>query len=845
MDVVQFGRWLGERRRACGWTSQRALMESALEHPQTHELGISEAFLARLEAGLLAYPFRGAVRRRVLALIWLLCKSPRQVRDYLRLAGLTDLSDDEQELVRAVLASFTAAPPVAPPLLLPARPPRLLGRAAELNDLLRTLHTLETGLCVVTGMPGAGKSALAAEAVHLLADERACHELFPDGIVTFSGTGRRGKSGLFALLDELRAVFTAEPPPSHGAARRGDQAAASGDRIERPDLAGMLNRTRAAVAGKRFLLLLDDMDARFPLREALDVVLAGGHAAGVAATSEGERRVVLVTSRYVPDAALIRVRHDTSTLDADAALALFTTLLGHEPGPGELAHARAICAAVGNLPLGIELAATAAVSEGIPLPLLAARLGRHALDTSTDSRRELRLRLERELDALDDDARETFALLASLSTPVFTLEAAAALCDNHWPKPVADGEDIPELAALAPNDVPGADTTEDRLARTAALLGQLVRHSLLHIEGHDDGGDDDGGGNGGHSGTTVRYHLHPLVYACARERLEHLDAPLRERAQQNAQRYALSFLGRHQEHPVALNRHRTFLLAMLARAARRGQHTQVQQFVFGLTASQHNILNLRESSADVLALAIRSSRLLHDSQSEALLLNRLGLLHYYRGAIAQARAAWEASISLCDEQESHGAADARVAWYPLYNLAHLTRELGDLDAAHRYAEASLQHAREYCPAMVLPSLLTRAAIARARGDLDAARADLAACRDLKTAHLEGGSVATLLIGLRMCVEAEIARVEGNYRHSVAATEKCVAYFQEEDDLLSAANTLLEQAHYAEQQGMRADARLFASRAVALGRKAQAEFVQTRGRDLLRQLNSSQSCAQPG
>jgi len=163
MDVVQFGRWLGERRRACGWTSQRSLMESALEYPHTRDLGISEAFLARLEAGLLAYPFRGAVRKRVLALIWLLCKSARQTREYLRLAGLADLSVEEQEMVRTVLASFSDVAPVTPPLLLPARPPRLLGRAAALNELLRTLRTVETGLCVVTGMPGVGKSALAAE----------------------------------------------------------------------------------------------------------------------------------------------------------------------------------------------------------------------------------------------------------------------------------------------------------------------------------------------------------------------------------------------------------------------------------------------------------------------------------------------------------------------------------------------------------------------------------------------------------------------------------------------------------------------------------------------------------
>ncbi|HEY7974567.1 MAG TPA: AAA family ATPase [Ktedonobacterales bacterium] len=849
MDVVQFGRWLGERRRACGWTSQRALMDSALEHPHTRDLGISEAFLARLEAGLLAYPFRGAVRRRVLALIWLLCKSQRQMRDYLRLAGLVDLSVEEQEMVRAALASFIATAPATPPLLLPARPPRLLGRAAALNELLRTLRTVETGLCVVTGMPGVGKSALAAEALHLLAaDERARNELFPDGIMTFSGAGRRGMGGLFALLDELHAVFTAEPSTTHAPARRGDKPAVSGDRMARPDMAGMLNRTRALVAGKRFLLLLDDMDARFPLRDALDAVLATGHAAGVAGTPEAERRVVLVTSRYVPEAALIRVHDDIPPLDADAALALFTSLLQRELGPGELPHARAICLAVGNLPLAIELAATAALSEGVPLSLLAARLARHALDISTDSSRELRWRLERELDALDAEAREMLALVASLGTPVFTLEAAAALRDERWPEPITN-EVIPELVALSPNESVELATAEDQLARTAALLGQLVRHSLLHVEDDgDDGGDDDDGGPGGISGAGgagVRYQLHPLVYASARERLEQLDAGSRERAQLNAQRYALGYLGRHQEHPAALARQRDFLLAMLARAARRGQHVQVQQFVFGLTATQENILNLRERSAPLFALAIRSSRLLQDSKSEARLLNRLGLLHYYNGTTTQARAAWETSANVCAELIASGVSCSGLMWYPLYNLAQLTGELGDFETAQQDVEACLRLAQEHCSALVLPSLLTRAMIARARGDLDAARADLEACRRLKTTHLEVGPTAKLIAGLRPCIEAEMARVEGVYRRSVTATEKSVAYFQGECDLLSAANLLLEQARYSETLGMRADARLFATRAVVLGRKAQAAFVQTRGKELLRRLNSSDTCAQPG
>src|SRR6266704_5964392 len=97
MDAVQFGRWISERRRAGGRGSQRALAESVRRQPLISKYRITEDFLARLEAGHLVHPFRGSVRRRVLALTWLLCKTPRDVRSYLRAAELTELSTEEAQ----------------------------------------------------------------------------------------------------------------------------------------------------------------------------------------------------------------------------------------------------------------------------------------------------------------------------------------------------------------------------------------------------------------------------------------------------------------------------------------------------------------------------------------------------------------------------------------------------------------------------------------------------------------------------------------------------------------------------------------------------------------------------
>jgi len=138
MDAVQFGRWISERRRAAGWSSQRALAGSARHHPLISKYRITEDFLARLEAGHFVHPFRGSVRQRVLALTCLICKTPRDVRVYLQTAELTELNDEEARQMHWLNKHlFTKRSPTMRPL--PPRPLRLFGRDTLLESLIRAL----------------------------------------------------------------------------------------------------------------------------------------------------------------------------------------------------------------------------------------------------------------------------------------------------------------------------------------------------------------------------------------------------------------------------------------------------------------------------------------------------------------------------------------------------------------------------------------------------------------------------------------------------------------------------------------------------------------------------------
>src|SRR5215467_4645351 len=355
MDAVQFGRWISERRRAGGWGSQRALAGSARHHPIISKYKITEDFLARLEAGHFVHPFRGSVRQRVLALTCLICKTPRDLRLYLQAAELTELNDEETRQMHWLNRHlFTKPGPTLRPL--PPRPLRLFGRDILLESLIRALSSGESGLYALTGMAGVGKSALAYEAIHRLAFNENPHlRVFPDGIATFSGRGRQGNGGLLAMLNEVTAAFspaTTPAPRSRQISALPALAAADPAVLEADDeeLKGAINRVRTALADKRALLLLDDLDAQFPLREAMDVLLTSDqdHAGS---DHEHGYRVLLTTSRYIPAPSMMIMHYHVTPLEPGAALDLLAALLGRPLSPEERADAQHLCGAVGYLPL--------------------------------------------------------------------------------------------------------------------------------------------------------------------------------------------------------------------------------------------------------------------------------------------------------------------------------------------------------------------------------------------------------------------------------------------------------------------------------------------------------------
>jgi len=838
MDAVRFGRWISERRLKCGWRSQRAFVDAMRQDSLLSEYRISEDFLARLEAGQLAHPFRGSVRRRVLALAWLLCKAPRDVRTYLQAAELSELKADEAEWVDRLRERLVARN-TSPLLSLPPRPTRLFGRATMVQDLVNALCTVGSDLYAITGMPGVGKSALAYETLHQLAsNERERLRLFPDGIVTFAAGGRQGTGGLIALLNEITAVLAKSSLKAVHA-----MTAPSLVRLDSPEaldteLAGAIDRVRLALADKRLLLLLDDLDAQFPLRLALRALLSHSRS-GARSYKGGEigtpSCVVLTTSRYIPAPSPATYHLHLGPLDPDAALELFTALVGRSLNLEERGYAEQVCLAVGYLPLAIEVAAASVETAGIPLSLLAARVAEHPLDRLLDGERELNSTLTQALDVFDPEMRQRFALLATLGVSSFGIESAAAIraatsdggepalydagaASRVWSSDYAlviSGSEAHDGTQWGSVDMPLA-----QLADAASDLGQFVRHSLVEPESRNSPGilhTYSPGGNG------TRYYMHPLLYAYALERLNHLEPKIVHAARGDAWAYALAYVERYRGDLVRLEHEQEFLLATLAQLWQREQHGLVVRLVSCL-GQLINRLAADKTGERVLHWGVEASQQVHDRYHTARFLNHLGVLLVHRTEFARAKQAWERSLEIAE-----ALGRPTQLWYPLANAAYLATTLGEYDAARRFADAYLQRNQKADDVDGIASgLLARAQIARLQGEIDRACDDLSSCVHLLTSST---SYNDRLFELQ--VHAEFARVQGDYARSKEYIQAAVSLLQGQGDYC-VAELLFDQAYYAHQQGMLDDARALALHMVAIAKQVGSSHLYNRSMTLLQQ-----------
>jgi predicted ATPase/class 3 adenylate cyclase len=263
---------------------------------------------------------------------------------------------------------------------LPAQPTPLVGREAELADVLRLLR--ENRLVTLTGAGGSGKTRLALQAAAELVEDN------PDGVWWVS-------------LAPLRDPELVESTIAQAV--------------------GAENGLGDHLRERQALLLLDNFEQVVDAARDIGRLLSAAPSVRILATSR--ERLALAGEHEYP----------VPTLPPTAGVALFTARARQlKPNFAPDQHVREICRRLDGLPLAIELAA--ARVKVLTAEQILARVSKSLELLTTGGRdadarhRTLRATIEWSYELLQPEEKELFARLAVFAGS-FALEGAEAVCD--------------------------------------------------------------------------------------------------------------------------------------------------------------------------------------------------------------------------------------------------------------------------------------------------------------------------------------------------------------------------------------------------------------------------------
>ncbi|WP_280718287.1 tetratricopeptide repeat protein [Kitasatospora sp. MAP5-34] len=337
----------------------------------------------------------------------------------------------------AVRVDGEEALPVAAvvPRMLPFAAPDFTGRSGEVDHLV-ALAADQDGLpggtvviSAIDGMAGVGKTTLAVQVCHALAERFPDGQLFVDLHGFTPGKTPLDPSAALAVL--LRAVGVGD------------------DRIP-STVEERAQSWRSELAYRRVLLVLDNAVDAAQVRPLIPA---------------GRGSLVLVTSRRRMPALAGATALSLAVLGQDEAVELFTRIVGPERVAGHPQELAEIVTACGLLPLAIRIAAARLAHRPAWTPVhLLARLRRQhrpltelsVQDQSVDAAFAMSYH------ALAPEQRRLFALAALHPGDAFTVDAFAALTDL----PPADAEDL-------------LDELHDHHLLTEHLPGRFTFHDLI------------------------------------------------------------------------------------------------------------------------------------------------------------------------------------------------------------------------------------------------------------------------------------------------------------------------------------------------------------------------------
>ncbi|HJQ01776.1 MAG TPA: BTAD domain-containing putative transcriptional regulator [Jatrophihabitans sp.] len=285
------------------------------------------------------------------------------------------------------------------PHQLPTSSVDLAGRAEMLEQIQRLVQrSTLTGMAkvattvLVSGPPGAGKTALAVTAAGQLRSELPDGEIYVD-LRGFTADPVDPDDALASMLTAMGVLPNAIP---HG-------------------MEGRRLLYRSLLAERRMLILLDDAAES---RQVLPLLPGPG------------RSVLIVASRRRLTSVRAPLQLTLDQLTAEHAIQMLADAIGHDRVATEPAAAERIVQACGRLPGAIRIAAARLLARpSHPIAMLADRLNRGTgtLDEFTVDGASMREEFDRSYHALDPQAQRCFQALASCPADAITAALVAAV----------------------------------------------------------------------------------------------------------------------------------------------------------------------------------------------------------------------------------------------------------------------------------------------------------------------------------------------------------------------------------------------------------------------------------
>lgn len=357
-----------------------------------------------------------------------------------------------REEISEDLAATAVLPPIeiaakwSPPFQAPALVRHFVGREALQAEVVAGLKADDAPTVhALVGMGGIGKTALATQIAH------AAQSQFADGVLWANAA----TSEPMAILESWAQLY-------------------GYDFTQAPDLETLAAAFRGILAGKRVLIVLDDVAGVSRIRP----LLPGSDTVSVLLTTRDQDLAHALNARLWPLQPLL----------PENGRFLLTQILGQGRIEAEPEAAEEICALLHNLPLAVEIMAQRLKSR--PRRRLADIVTRlrdetQRLSELAISDREVRASFALSYASLDADLRRTFALMGLFGGRPFTAAALAAVAgeDRYT---VEDRVFALSALSLAQEEEEGrysqhpllADFAREVLGEGAAENGRLAAYYL-------------------------------------------------------------------------------------------------------------------------------------------------------------------------------------------------------------------------------------------------------------------------------------------------------------------------------------------------------------------------------